>query len=259
MAPVRQIFAVSGILHPSPGRPTPRRSALIEHAISLTGEPVAKVCLVPTATGDSRTVIDSFYAAFEGADFAVPSHLQLFNQPNVDDVFAFLRAQHLIWVPGGSVVNLLAVWRAHRLDEMLRECWEAGVVLGGGSAGSLCWHVGGLTDSFSDRLDPVNDGLRLLPYSNGVHHDLSEQPRRSRYLDCVASGQLPAGYATDDGVGLHYVGTELVEAVSTVPGAGAYRIEPGDRPGTAVERPLPTRSIVTTQAESPVADRGAPR
>jgi peptidase E len=243
VAPVRQIFAVSGILRPPSGRPNPRRSLLLDHAIALTGVPVAKVCLLPTATGDSRSVIDSFYAAFEGVDHAVAAHLQLFSQPNVDDIRSFLREQHLIWVSGGSVVNLLAVWRAHRLDELLWECWEAGIVLGGGSAGSLCWHVGGLTDSFSDRLDPVTDGLAMLPYSNGVHHDLSEQPRRARYLECVAAGVLPAGFATDDGVGLHYVDTELVEAVSSLPGAGAYHVAPGERPGTAVERPVPTRPI----------------
>ncbi|WFE30875.1 hypothetical protein O7623_25810 [Solwaraspora sp. WMMD791] len=63
------------------------------------------------------------------------------------------------------------------------------------------------------------------------------------YLECVAAGQLPAGYATDDGVGLHYVDTDLVEAVSCLPGAGAYRVEPGLRTGTAVQRPLPTRRI----------------
>ncbi|WJK40694.1 peptidase E [Solwaraspora sp. WMMA2056] len=245
MAPPRQIFAVSGILHPPPGYRVPRRSALLEHAISLTGVPVAKVCLVPTAVGDDPQTIGSFYAALADADHAVASHLQLFPRPNVDDIRAFLHDQHLIWVGGGSVVNMLAVWRAHRVDEILRECWDAGVVLGGGSAGSLCWHVGGLTDSFSDRLDPVTDLLAMLPYSNGVHHDLAEQPRRARYLECVAAGRLPAGYATDDGVGLHYVDTELAEAVSCLPGAGAYRVEPGPQAGTAVQRPLPTRLLGT--------------
>ncbi|MFV2127674.1 Type 1 glutamine amidotransferase-like domain-containing protein [Micromonospora sp. LOL_013] len=239
----RQIFAVSGILHPPPGEPAPRRSALLDHAISLTGVPVAKVCLVPTATGDQLDVIESFYAAVGDAKQVIPSHLQLFPRPNVDDVGAFLREQQLIWVTGGSVVNLLAVWRAHRVDAILRECWAAGVVLGGGSAGSICWHTGGVTDSFSERLDPVTETLGLLPYSNGVHHDLAEQPRRRRYLECVASGDLPAGYATDDGVGLHYIGTELVEAVSSLPGAGAYRVEPDVRGGAAVERPIPTRPI----------------
>jgi peptidase E len=113
-----------------------------------------------------------------------------------------------------------------------------GVVLGGGSAGSICWHLGGTTDSFSDDLDPVTDALGFLPYSNGVHHDLTNQPRRVLYQRLIDDGTLPSGYATDDGVGLHYVGTDLVEAVTSVPGADAYRVEPG------VHRPLGARQIV---------------
>jgi peptidase E len=234
-----QIFAVSPLL--SPVEPPRQRSALLEHAISLTGVRRAKVCFVPTAVGDSQEAVDSLHAALAGAEHAEASHLRLFPQPNVPDVRAFLLSRDLVWVGGGSVVNLLAVWRAHRLDEILRECWDAGVVLGGGSAGSLCWHLGGPTDSFSDRLDPMTDGLGFLPHSNGVHHDLATQPRRERYLELVATGVLPAGYATDDGAGLHYVGTTLAEAVTTADGADAYRVEAAR--GAAVELPLGARRV----------------
>ena len=143
------------------------------------------------------------------------------------DVRAHLLAQDLLWVEGGSVVNLMAVWRAHGLPAILRECWEAGVVLAGGSAGSLCWHLGGPTDSFGDGLDVFTGTLGWLPYSNGVHDDLGDQPRRERYRTAVATGELPPGHATEDGVGLHYVGTELAEAVTVVPGARAWRVHRG--------------------------------
>ena len=105
------------------------------------------------------------------------------------------------------MVNLMAVWRAHGLPRILRRCWAAGIVLAGASAGSLCWHVGGPTDSFSDRLDPFTGGLGLLPYSNGVHDDFPGQPRREVYRTMIAEGVLPGGYATEDGTGLHYQGT----------------------------------------------------
>jgi peptidase E len=152
-------------------------------------------------------------------------------------VRAHLLAQDVILVEGGSVVNLMAVWRAHGLPPILRECWERGVVLAGTSAGSLCWHTGGPTDSYRDALDPFTDGLALVPYSNGVHDDLADQPRRETYRRMVGDGVLPAGYATEDGVGLHYVGTELHEAVTVLDGKRAWRVDPADG-GQYTEEPV---------------------
>jgi peptidase E len=140
------------------------------------------------------------------------------------------------------VVNLMAVWRAHGLHEIMRECWEAGVVLGGGSAGSLCWHLGGPTDSFSDALDPFTDGIGLLPYSNGVHDDFATQPRRTVYRQMVAGGTFGAGYASEDGVGLHYLDTRLAEAVRIRPGKRAWHVEP-DGDGGWREQEIPPRDI----------------
>lgn len=241
MSRPRQIFATSGITNPPEGWVPPKRSALMQHAISLTGVPRAKVCYLATAMGDSPVVLDLIREAFDGYEDATLTHLALFPQPNVDDVRAHLLAQDLIWVGGGSVVNLLAVWRAHRLDEILRECWEAGVVLGGGSAGSICWHVGGTTDSFSDRLDPVTNALGFLPYSNGVHHDVKDQPRQAKFHELIGAGVLPAGYATDDGTGVHYVDTQVVDAVRTLDGTDAYFV--GVEEGAVVERPLRARPL----------------
>ena len=144
--------------------------------------------------------------------------------PNVPDIRSYLLEQDVIWVGGGSVANLLAVWRVHGLDEVLRECWEAGVVLGGVSAGSICWYVGGPTDSYGSDLRVSPPGLGLLPYGSGVHYD-SEEQRRPLLHKLVGDGILPTSHATDDGVGLVYEGTELVEAVSDRPDVAAYVIE----------------------------------
>lgn len=146
-----------------------------------------------------------------------------------------------MWVGGGSVAGLLALWDLHGLGPLLRECWQAGVVLGGVSAGSICWHMGGTTDSFGPALRPVTNGLALLPYSNGVHYD-SEPQRRPLFQRLIADGSLPAGYATDDGVGLHYRGTELVEAVADRLDARAYHVEKGPD-GTAVETVIEPRRL----------------
>lgn len=199
-----------------------------------------RICYVGTAGGDNPAFLQAIYAAFCGAGF-LTSHLSLFTMPNVDDVRGHLLDQDVIWVGGGSTVNLLAVWRAHGLDAIMRECWEAGVVLGGVSAGSLCWHQGGTTDSFGPELRPVTNCLGFLPYSNGVHYD-GEPQRRPLYHRYVADGTFGPGYATDNGVAVIYRGTEMVEAVAESAGVAAYHLERGPD-GNAIETPLPTRVL----------------
>lgn len=200
-----------------------RPGPVYRFAAELAGAARApRLCFVSTATGDQGDYLAASYAAFAGSDLRV-SHLALFPMPNVEDVRAHLLGQDVIWVTGGSAVNLMAVWRAHGLDRILWECWQAGVVLGGTSAGSLCWHVGGTTDSFGPELRKFTDGLGWLPYSNGVHYD-AELQRRPLLHRLIRDEVLPGGYATDNGVGLVYRGTELVEAVSEVDGAAAYEV-----------------------------------
>ena len=225
------------------GRRTPWEvGPLTEYAVELAGVSGRRprVCFLATALGDNAAVLQAFYDAARFAGFEA-SHLALFPMPNVDDQRAHLLAQDVVWVWGGSVAGLLAMWRLHGVDAAMREAWEAGVVLTGVSAGSICWHVGGTTDSFGPELRPVTDGLGLLPYANGVHYD-SEEQRRPLLHRLVADQTLPTAYATDDGVGLHYRGTELVEALTEIPGKGAYRVERGPD-GEAVETRLEPRLL----------------
>lgn len=238
----RQIFAYSGVLYPEPGGKD--SFALVEYALSLAGRRQGmRVCYVPTAVGDAAAAIEACTARFAQHPAEIElSALRLFTQPSVPDVRAHLLGQDVILVEGGSVVNLMAVWRAHGLPVILRECWERGVVLAGTSAGSLCWHIGGPTDSYRDALDPFTDGMALVPYSNGVHDDLPDQPRRETYRRMVGEGVLPAGYATEDGVGLHYVGTELREAVSVLDGKRAWWVQPANGARYA-EEPITPRLI----------------
>jgi peptidase E len=233
----RQVFAFSGVLHAGEGRRS--NFDLTEHAVELAGpRERPRVCYIPTAVGDSQEAIASHEKVFrERRPDVELSVLRLFTQPCVPDVRGHLLSQDVILVEGGSVVNLMAVWRAHGLASVMRECWEAGVVLSGASAGSLCWHIGGPTDSYRDALDPFTDGLGLLPFSNGVHDDFPDQPRRAVYRSMVATGTLPSGYASEDGVGLHYVGTELHRAVSIREGARAWWVE-RDGDDSYIERPI---------------------
>jgi hypothetical protein len=73
-----------------------------------------------------------------------------------------------------------------------------------------------------------------------VHYD-SEEQRRPVFQSLIQDGTLPAGYATDDGVGLLYRGTTLVEALTEEDGKAAYSVEAGDE--VAVETRLDTRRL----------------
>ncbi|GLZ33960.1 peptidase E [Lentzea sp. NBRC 105346] len=214
---------------------------LIHFAVELSGtNSRPKLCHIATANGDQRTFNAHVSEAGQLAGIEV-SHLNLFVMPPTTDLLGFVLEHDVVWVGGGSVANLLAVWRVHGLDEVLAEAWRRGVVLGGVSAGSICWHAGGTTDSFGPELRVVTNGLALLPYGNGVHYD-SEPGRRPAVQAAVASGQLPTTYCTDDGAGLLYRGTELVEAVTERAGAYGYVVAK-DATGDTVEEKLDTRRL----------------
>ncbi|ANY10768.1 peptidase E [Pseudonocardia sp. HH130630-07] len=215
---------------------------LAQHAVALArvSGRAPRICFLPTAAGDDPRLIMTFYDNAWRHGWTA-SHLSLVEMPNIDDPAEHLLTQDVVWVSGGSVAALLAMWRLHGLDVALRQAWESGVVLTGVSAGSICWHAGGTTDSFGPELRPVTNGLGFLPYSNGVHHD-TEAERRPVLHELIAAGTLPPGFATDDGAGLHYRGTDLHEVVAETPGAYGYEIERASD-GTVNETRLPVRLL----------------
>lgn len=215
--PVPRIVPFGG-LRPVPGRVHP----LVNYLLDLTGKPRPRVLFIPTATGDSTESLVNFYQRLP-ADRSERRHLALFNRTEVD-LEELVLAQDLIWVGGGNTANALAVWRVHGLDQVLRRAWEAGVLLTGGSAGSLCWFQCGTTDSFNlNQLAPLHDGLGFLPYSHCPHFD-GEAQRRPLYHSLIAGG-FPAGYAIDDDAALLFEGTQQIDAVTARNGASAYWIE----------------------------------
>ncbi|WP_439664123.1 Type 1 glutamine amidotransferase-like domain-containing protein [Lentzea sp. HUAS TT2] len=216
---------------------------LIHFALDLSGVQgrTPRLCHVGTAGGDQRAMNANMAEAGKVAGVDV-SILNLFTMPPTDDLEDYVLSHDVVWVGGGSVANLLAVWEVHGLGAVFRKAWEAGVVLSGVSAGSICWHTGGATDSFGPDLRIVTNGLGFLPYGNGVHYD-SEEQRRPKIHDAVAAGVLPTTYCTDDGVGLLYRGTELVEAVTERQGSGAYIVVREDSSATAQEEKLDTRLL----------------
>jgi peptidase E len=218
-------------------------TALDDFIVTLAPRERPRVCFIPTASGDAATYIAKFYRAL--SDRCVPSDLTVLDPPALPrrpprtaDLADFVGNQDVFYVGGGNTAHLLALWRLHGLDRLLREAWMRGAVLAGISAGMICWFQAGLTDSFGG-LEPLTDGLGLLAGSACPHYD-GEAERRGRYRELIAAG-FPGGYAADDDVALHFTGTTLTEVVTDRPGAAAYRVErDGDE---VIETRLPARLL----------------
>lgn len=234
------IMATSGGFIPTGRFNVSQPGATFLKALELTGKERPRVLFIMTASGDDSSYLTRSYQAMNQLHCDV-EHLSLFTQPT-DDVERVISRADLIWVGGGSVANLLALWKLHHVDDHIRNAYAQGTVLGGVSAGSICWHVGGPTDSFGPTLQVVTNGLGLIQYGNGVHYD-SEAQRRPLLQQLVQDGTLPTSYATDDRIGLLYRDGEPFEVISDMPElpARAYKIE---KVGAEfIETPLPLGRI----------------
>lgn len=217
----------------------PENLLLDEFVLSLARSEHPRVCFVPTASGDAEGYVACFYRAFATLDCR-PTDLQLF-QRTTSDLASFALAQDVIYVGGGSTANLLAVWRAHGLDRILRRAWKQGIVLCGVSAGMNCWFEESVTDSFDLRqLAPLRHGLGLLKGSSCPHFD-GEPQRRPAFRRLVAAGELADGWGADDGAALVFTGENLTEVVASRPNVSAYRVQ--KTTGRVRVHRLPTRYL----------------
>jgi dipeptidase E len=180
-----------------------------------------RLLYVPTAQMEDPWFTVEWYERLRGR--AEMSVLRFHPWPPAD-LRAHALEHDVILVCGGNTANMLAIWRVHGFDRILREAWEAGVVLCGWSAGMICWFEAAVTDSFGPQLTGMEDGLAFLPGSACPHYDGEEQ-RRPVYQELVAGG-FPAGLALDDAAAARFAGTELVEVVTSAAEAGAYRVGP---------------------------------
>lgn len=200
----------------------PTNPLLDDFLLTLTPSPEPRILFLPTASGDTTTQINAFYARF-GGRACVPRHVSLFRLGELESSLEeIVLAQDIVYVGGGSMRNLLAIWRAHQLDRVLIRAWREGTVLAGISAGAMCWFQGGVTCS-GGTPQPIS-GLGLLAGSLTVHAD-GEPERLPVWLTSVSEGILPGGWAADDGVGLLYRGQNLERVVSSRPGAAAQRVD----------------------------------
>jgi dipeptidase E len=233
---IPRILALGG--HEFTSRPPDR--AVCELLLKLATERAGgrpRICLLPTASGDTSEQIARFYSAF-GERACEPSDLSLFRLGRRPMALRdHLLQQDLVYVGGGSLVNLLAVWEAHEIGAMLSLAWHEGIVLAGQSAGAMCWFEAGITKSSGKPLAAA--GMGLLNGSLCVHYN-NEPERRAAYLDAVGAG-MPGGYGLDDYAGLLWEGIAAPSAVTARRGARAYRVTSGKAGVT--EAPLPARFL----------------
>jgi dipeptidase E len=202
----------------------PANPALDDFILTLARSREPKILFLPTASGDPNAQIAAFRATF-GDRACRPLQLSLFrleHQPF--DLRELILSQDIVYVGGGSMRNLLAIWREHGIDRLMREAWCNGVVLAGISAGAMCWFEHGITRSAGSPAPAA--GLGFLPGSMTVHCD-GDPSRLPVFMDAIGRGVIPGGYAADDGVGLLFDDEQLVRVVSSRPGARAYRVTRG--------------------------------
>ncbi|MFA9557130.1 Type 1 glutamine amidotransferase-like domain-containing protein [Evansella sp. AB-rgal1] len=213
---MRQIIALGG----GGFSMEPDNPLLDTYILKQSSKPKPKICFIPTASGDREEYIQNFYTFFLKQD-CEPAHLSLF-RPHTREIEEFVLEQDIIYVGGGNTKNLLALWKDWNLDSIMRKAYEKGIILAGVSAGSICWFEAGVTDSFGDGLEPLTC-LGILKGSNCPHYD-GESDRRPSYQEFVNEGSIQSGYATDDGVAIHYINEKLESIVSSRPNAKAYHV-----------------------------------
>jgi dipeptidase E len=209
--------------------------SLDRYILGLTKKRSPRVAFLGTASGDSPDYVGRFYKAMKTLPCR-PTDISLFRIPaDGPSLAARILGQDVIYVGGGNTANMLGIWRAHRVDRLMRKAWKKGTILCGLSAGMICWFESSVTDSFGP-LRELKDGLGLLPGSACPHYD-GEARRRPTFQRLVRNGTLPAGYAADDCAAIHFVGRRVFRCIASRPKAKVYRVE--CLRGRVVESALP--------------------
>lgn len=215
-------------------------TAFIRYMAELTGKERPRLCYLPTASADAEAGIIRWYESCAPLD-VVPSVQESFISSYVMDRSwrdVFLSVDGIV-VSGGNTLNQQAIWRVQGIDRILREAWDRGIVLGGASAGSLCWFEEGTTDSRPREVTKI-ECLGFLRGSHSPHYD-AEEVRRPTYHRLIGSGELKPGYACDNDAGIYFVDNEVRRVVKTREAAKAFYV--ALEGGRIVETELPAEMI----------------
>ena len=216
------------------------RTTFIKYMAELSGKERPRICYLPTASADRESGILRWYEFCAPLDITPLVQKSFINSYDMKESWEerFLSMDGIV-VSGGNTLNQQAIWKAQGIDEVLRKAWDQGVILGGASAGSLCWFEEGTTDSRPQELSKV-ECLGFLSGSHSPHYD-AEEERRPTYHRLIRSGVLTPGYACDNDAGIHFIDNQVHQVIKTREDASVYYVDLKD--GDVVETELPGTMI----------------
>jgi dipeptidase E len=214
---------------------------LMQYIIRLTKKTNPRICYLATASGDNPVNILSWYTVCEGLGMRPFTQKVFINSVNETHTFEeTLLSMDAIVVGGGNTLNMMAIWHAQGIDTVLKKAYEKGIILSGGSAGSVCWFLDGISDSRPKNLSVVQ-GLGFIPYSHCAHYH-SQVFRKPLYLDNILSGKMQPGYAVDDSAAVLFVNEKFDRSLSVSETNNAYFISVTG--GSIHEKLLPPAEIL---------------
>jgi dipeptidase E len=244
------VFCFSGMAQQASKSEAPRtifayggnyNKQFMRYVIALTKKKDPKICFLPTATGDNANYIVAWYATCE--ELPMRPYVQRAYVASYTDKKTFeenLLSMDAIVVGGGNTLNMMAIWKAQGIDTVLRKAYNKGIILAGGSAGSLCWFQGGTTDSRPKDLSIVQ-GLDFIQTSHCPHYH-SEPLRKPLYFENILKGRLSPGYAIDDLAGIVFENEKYVRSVAVDEKSNTYFVSVID--GKVDEKLLPVGEIL---------------
>lgn len=229
----RQIVAMggAGMLRPPAGTPS-----LFEYAVAQQMNSTPAVGFLHQASAESAEYVDFFVRNCREIG-AEPTVFSLFGRVDIEAIRTQILAQDVIFVGGGNLKSMLALWREWGVDQYLRQAYDQGCVMTGVSAGAICWYEQCVSDAFGPL--SVVEGLGWVKGSLCPHFD-SEPERRPTTLALRETDALENGWALDDYTAIHVINERDVSAISSQRGRFVYRVDEGG---------------VTRQPTAPVAER----
>ncbi|MDE5422540.1 peptidase E [Ancylomarina sp. DW003] len=205
-----------------------------------------KICFLPTASADNESNIKHWNYICKELELK-PYVLKVWvasNKENksFEDILLNMDA---IVVGGGNTLNMLGIWKAQGIDTLLQKALNKGIILSGGSAGSLCWFQSGISDSRPVNLSVI-DGLSFLPYSHCPHY--SDSLKKEVFHKQIKNKTISAGYACDDKSGILFRNGKYIETVSLNDINNSYYVALNN--GAVESSKLQTRILVNKDALS---------